>query len=50
MNSVIAERLELQTLLRKAVEESEFVLLYQPKVDLISDASPGWKRCCASKR
>ena len=36
MNSVIAERLELQTVLRKAVEQSEFVLLYQPKVDLVS--------------
>ena len=41
MNSVIAERLELQTLLRKAVEESEFVLLYQPKVDLVSGRIAG---------
>ncbi len=41
MNVVIAERLELQTALRKAVENEQFVLLYQPKLDLVSGQIAG---------
>ena len=41
MNVVITERLELQDALRKAVEKEEFVLLYQPKVDLVSGQIAG---------
>ncbi|MBI4191915.1 MAG: EAL domain-containing protein [Betaproteobacteria bacterium] len=41
MNAVITERLELQTALRVAVENEQFVLLYQPKVDLISGQIAG---------
>ena len=41
MNAVITERLELQTTLRKAVENQQFVLLYQPKVDLVSGQITG---------
>jgi len=36
MNTVIAERLEMQTALRNAVENERFLLHYQPKVDLVS--------------
>jgi diguanylate cyclase (GGDEF)-like protein/PAS domain S-box-containing protein len=41
MNAVITERLELQSALRKAVENEQFVLLYQPKVDLVSGQIAG---------
>ena len=41
MNTVITERLELQTRLREAMEREQFVLLYQPKVDLISGQVAG---------
>ncbi len=36
MNEKAAERMHLETLLRKALEQSEFYLHYQPKVDLAS--------------
>jgi len=41
MNVVITERLEMQSALRKAVENEQFVLLYQPKVDLVSGQIAG---------
>ncbi len=41
MNTVIAERLEMQTALREAVEREQFVLLYQPKVDRVSGKIAG---------
>ncbi len=36
MNTVITERLEMQSALRSAVEHKQFALLYQPKVDLVT--------------
>ena len=36
MNVAILGRLEMQTILRKAVENEQFVLMYQPKIDLAS--------------
>ena len=36
MNSAIAERLEMQSALRAAVENEQFELLYQPKIDLVT--------------
>ncbi len=41
MNTVIAERLEMQSALRKAVEKKQFALLYQPKVDLVAKRIDG---------
>ena len=41
MNAVIAERLEMQSALRSAIEYEQFVLLYQPKVDLVSGQIAG---------
>jgi EAL domain-containing protein (putative c-di-GMP-specific phosphodiesterase class I) len=41
MNSVIAERLEMQSALRAAVENEQFELLYQPKVDLMTGRIAG---------
>lgn len=41
MNAVIAERLEMQSSLRSAVDHEQFVLLYQPKVDLVSGRIAG---------
>ncbi len=41
MNTVMAERLEMQTSLRNAVEHEQFELLYQPKVDLVSGQIAG---------
>ena len=34
MNTAIAKRLELQNLLQRALEKGQFVLMYQPKIDL----------------
>jgi len=36
MNTVITERLEMQSALRSAVEHKQFALLYQPKVNLVT--------------
>jgi diguanylate cyclase (GGDEF)-like protein/PAS domain S-box-containing protein len=41
MNTVIAERLEMQTSLRSAVEHEQFELHYQPKVDLLTGRISG---------
>jgi len=41
MNTVIAERLEMQNALRNAVQNEQFVLLYQPKIDLVSGRIAG---------
>jgi diguanylate cyclase (GGDEF)-like protein/PAS domain S-box-containing protein len=41
MNTVITERLEMQSALRSAVEHKQFVLLYQPKVDLVTGQIAG---------
>ncbi len=41
MNTAIAERLEMQSALRGAVEHEQFVLLYQPKVDLVTGQIAG---------
>ncbi len=41
MNTVITERLEMQSALRSAVEHKQFALLYQPKVDLVTGQIAG---------
>ena len=41
MNTAISERLEMQSSLRSAVEHEQFVLLYQPKIDLVSGQIDG---------
>ena len=41
MNTVITERLEMQSALRRAVEHKQFALLYQPKVDLVTGQIAG---------
>ena len=41
MNAAIAERLEMQNALHRAVEAEQFVLLYQPKIDLVSGRISG---------
>ena len=43
MNAQAAERLQMQTQLRGALERGEFVLHYQPKVDLGSGAISGFE-------
>ena len=40
MNARVAEALALENKLRRAIERREFVLHYQPKVDLATAASP----------
>ncbi len=41
MNVAILGRLEMQTILRQAVENDRFVLMYQPKIDLVSGRFAG---------
>ena len=41
MNTVITERLEMQSALRSAVEHKQFALLYQPKVNLVTGQIAG---------
>jgi EAL domain-containing protein (putative c-di-GMP-specific phosphodiesterase class I) len=41
MNAVIAERLELQNMLRRALDNGQLALVYQPKVDLVSGQITG---------
>ena len=41
MNTVITERLEMQSALRRAVEHKQFALLYQPKVNLVTGQIAG---------
>lgn len=41
MNQAIAERMELETALRQALQNQEFLLHYQPKVDLATDKIVG---------
>ena len=41
MNTVITERMEMQSALRSAVEHKQFALLYQPKVDLVTGQIAG---------
>jgi diguanylate cyclase (GGDEF)-like protein len=36
MNAAVAEKLTLENQLRKAIDNEEFVLYYQPKVDIVS--------------
>ena len=48
MNANLDERLTLETDLWNALERNEFVLYYQPKVELATRArSSAWRRCCA---
>ena len=47
MNAHALERLTLENQLRRAVERNEFVLFYQPKVDIAAGASRARKRWCA---
>ncbi|OGA48101.1 MAG: hypothetical protein A3G24_02485 [Betaproteobacteria bacterium RIFCSPLOWO2_12_FULL_62_13] len=41
MNAMVAERLKLENKLQRALEQEEFVLFYQPKVDLSSGRVAG---------
>jgi diguanylate cyclase (GGDEF)-like protein/PAS domain S-box-containing protein len=41
MNADVLQRQDLENALRKAMEQNEFVLHYQPKVDMASDAVVG---------
>ena len=41
MNAQVAERLKLENKLRRAVERQEFVVFYQPKVDLLTEHVTG---------
>ncbi|MEK7231110.1 MAG: bifunctional diguanylate cyclase/phosphodiesterase, partial [Pseudomonadota bacterium] len=41
MNAMVAERLKLENKLQRALEREEFVLFYQPKVDLNSGRATG---------
>ena len=41
MNAVIAQRLEMQTSLRNAVDRERFELFYQPKIDLVTGRIAG---------
>ena len=41
MNAVIAQRLEMQSALQFAVEQEQFSLLYQPKMDLATGCISG---------
>ena len=47
MNTRAVERLFIEQGLRRAVEQKEFVLHYQPKIDLSTERIVGRKRCCA---
>ena len=48
MNAAAVERLLLKSKLRRALERDEFVVRYQPKVDLASgDVVGRARRCCA---
>jgi EAL domain-containing protein (putative c-di-GMP-specific phosphodiesterase class I) len=47
MNANLDERLTLETDLWNALERNEFVLHYQPKVELAIGAIVGSRRCCA---
>ncbi len=41
MNAIIAQRLEMQTALQTAVEQEQFELMYQPKIDLATGSITG---------
>jgi diguanylate cyclase (GGDEF)-like protein/PAS domain S-box-containing protein len=41
MNTAIAQRLDMQSTLRAAIEHEQFALLYQPKIDLASGQIAG---------
>ena len=41
MNAFVAERLKLENKLQRAMEREEFVLFYQPKVDLLTERVTG---------
>ncbi len=44
MNARVAQRLHLESRLRKAVSQKEFVLYYQTKVDLATRGNADWRR------
>jgi predicted signal transduction protein with EAL and GGDEF domain len=44
LNFLLARRLEVESKLRKAIENEEFFLRYQPQVEIATAASPGWRR------
>jgi len=43
MNAQVAEKLILENKLRKAIEKDEFVLFYQPKLDLVGNSICGFE-------
>ena len=47
MNVRAVERHNLETALRLAIERQEFVLFYQPQVDIRTGRWSAWRRCCA---
>jgi len=50
MNRYAVDRHSLESDLHLALERQEFVLHYQPKVELQTGQSPGSRRCCAGAR
>ena len=47
MNEQSLARLELENALRRALDNKEFVLHFQPKLDIATAASAAPRRCCA---
>jgi predicted signal transduction protein with EAL and GGDEF domain len=47
MNAAAVERLMLKSKLRRSLERDEFMMHYQPKVDLRDGRIVGARRCCA---
>jgi sensor c-di-GMP phosphodiesterase-like protein len=44
LNFLLSKRLEIESKLRKAIENEEFFLRYQPQVDLETGRISAWRR------